>query len=165
MHVPPYHVKNKWKYILLGMFIGSILSYLILAWMHGQMYEKLLMEKVQLETDLAELDTKHEALLEDRATLEEIKQPTLQTLEVTWLNEQDFKMDRLIQHQLEKILKDELAEFIGTKLTTIAESEAFLIKLIENNTYTIDDISYEIEVRKLFLTETMHLHLWIKKVS
>lgn len=164
MHVPPYHVKNKWRILLLGMFLGGICAYIILAWMNGQMYEKLLLEKVQLETDFTELEKKHTALLEDKAALEE-NAASIEAIEVAWLNEEDFKMDRLIKHQLEKLLKDELAEFIGKKVTAIAENETILIKLVEGQTYTIDEISYEVEVRKLFLTEKIKLHLFIKKVS
>lgn len=164
MHLFPYHIKTKWKQLLLGIFIGSTISYIIIAWMHGQMYEKLLLEKVQLEANFIELEKKHTALLEDKAALENTA-AKIETIDISWLNEEDFKMDRLIKHQLEKLVKDELNAFIGKKVSSVAENETILINLIEKQTYTIDEISYEFEIRKLFLTENIHLHIFIKKVN
>lgn len=162
MHIPPYHKKRSWQILLVGIFIGAIISYITLVYMHGKMYEEVLSNNIQLQTKVNELKRQNQALLEDQEDLKEQSNPTILTIKIHFTNSDDLHVDKLITHQLEDILKTELQSIIGKEVDSVAENDSLLITLIENKTVTIDDLSYEFEVRKLSISDTLKLSLHIK---
>jgi hypothetical protein len=127
------------------------------------MYEQALSDKIQLQTDLSELKQQNKALLQDKESLEEATEPTILNISITFTNSDELRLDRLITHQLEDLLKSELSTLIGKDVDSIIESDTLLTTLIENKTLTIDDLSYQFEVRKLFISKHLRIFLHVKK--
>jgi|SRR5690625_4261162 len=159
MHIPPYHKKRPWQIFLVGSLIGSIIAYAIFAYMYGKMYEDLLAENVQLHTKIAELERQNEALLEDKENLEEKSDNTIQAIEIDFANSADLRLDRLIIHELEDLILNEINFIIGKEVKSIAENDELLITVLENKTFTIDDLSYRFEVKKLYISERVKIAL------
>lgn len=162
MHIPPYHKKRSWQILFLGMFIGAVIAYLLVIFMYGSMYETSLSDQMQLQTKVNELTRQNQALMEDKEDLEEKTDPTILSIHLQFLNEEDLHLDRLITHQLEDLLQNELSAVIGREVDSVAENDRLLIDLIEKQMFTIDDLSYSFEVKKISISTKLRLSLQVK---
>ncbi len=162
MHFSPYHKKRSWQLIIVGTLLGSILAYVTFTFMHGKMYESLLTENVQLKTKIGELEQQNKALLQDKEDLEEKSPSSIQSVQIFFNNSEQLKLDRLIIHELEELIKNEINFIIGKEIHSFSENDDLLIRVIENKTFTIDDLSYQFEVNRLFLSEKVKINLVVK---
>lgn len=161
MHISPYHKKRSVQHFLLGVFTGTIIAYLIFTYMYGKMYEDVLLDKIQLQTKVSEVERQNEVLLLAKEDLQEKAILTIDAIEITFLNTDELKLDRLITHQFEDLIKQELTDIIGKDSQSVALNDEMLIMLIENKKYIIDDLTYEFKVRKLTISNKIKLTLFI----
>ncbi|MEI3614350.1 sporulation membrane protein YtrI [Pseudogracilibacillus sp. SO30301A] len=162
MHFPPYHKKRSWQIFLVGTLIGAIVAYTMFAYMYGKMYESLLSENMQIKTKIGELERQNEALLQDKEDMEEKSANTIQSIGIDFSNSEELKLDRLIIHELEDLIKNEINFIIGKDVKSLSENDDLLITLLENKTFTIDDFSYQFEVNKMFVSEQVKITLHVK---
>src|SRR5690625_2758114 len=163
MHIPPYHKKRSWQIFLIGVFVGSIIAYLMFSYMYGEMYEDLLSKNIQLRMQVTELEHQNEALLQDKEDLEEEKSnDTIQAIDIDFSNSKELRIDKLITNELEDLIKNEINDIIGKDIKSLSENDDLLVTVIENKTFTIDDLSYKFEVKKLFISEKVKITLHVK---
>lgn len=159
MHIPPYHKKRSYQLFLLGAVFGTIIAYLVLLFMYGKMYERAIYDQLELQTALTELEAQHEALLEEQEEREEKSSAVITSLQIEFVNAEELKFDRLITLQIEDLVKRELADIIGKSIQSVSDSDDLLVTIIENKTFTIDDLSFEFEVKKISISERVKLSL------
>ncbi len=159
MHIPPYFLKRSWQRFLFGCFIGAVCAYTIFIFMYGSMYEQLYEENVQMQSEVAELKKQNEALLADKEDLNKKSDEavTVETIEVKITNKEELKLDRLITHQLEDMIRQELDYIIGTDINTLAESDHLLLAAIENKDFTIDEFTYSFEISLLTISRQVKI--------
>lgn len=159
MHVPRYHKKPTWQRFLVGMFLGGLISYWIVIFMYGTMYEKLIIENSNLKEQLNDAENRIEVLEKDKRELNEKSNQkiTIEEINLEILNAEDLKIDRLLQNQLESLVKEEIKGIIGKDLLTIAESDSLLFSSIENKTFKVDDFSYNLEIKRLIIAPTVRI--------
>src|SRR5699024_11812093 len=90
----------------------------------GKMYERLLEKNYNLKSHISELESQNEALLEDKKDLDEkTKEPvTVERIEISITNDKQLRLDRLIIHQLEDMIRKEIDHIIGEDIEIIADS-------------------------------------------
>ncbi|MFD1851910.1 sporulation membrane protein YtrI [Oceanobacillus bengalensis] len=162
MHIPPYHKKPSWQLFIVGAAFGAIISYFVLIYMYGSMYEALMEENLELQSENNDLNTQNEALLADNENLNEEtnKEPTVESIEVEIVNGEKLKLDRLIMHELQEMIKEEINHLIGEDISIIAKSDFLLERAIENKGFTIEDFTYYFDIRKLkLISSTLELTL------
>ncbi|MEC5421946.1 hypothetical protein QGM71_00370 [Virgibacillus sp. C22-A2] len=159
MHIPPYHKKETWQRFYAGALIGGIIAYFILIYMYGSMYEKQLEENRELQANVIDLKNQNKALLQDKEDMdEESKKPLLvESIEITITNTQELRLDRLIVHDLEEMLKKEINHIIGQDISIIGNSDTLLISTIENKAFSIDDLTYYFRVKLLTISQTVKI--------
>lgn len=162
MHVPPYHKKRSWQIFAVGVFAGSIVAYLVLIFMYGEMYANLLTEMTELKAEKQQLERQNEALLRDKEQLQEETEWIVQSIDINFTNSRDFRFDRLTAHQLAEQIKDELKEIIGKDVQSVAENSELIESLIEKSVFTIDELSYSFEIKKMVFSEQITIELHIK---
>lgn len=140
------------------MLAGAVIAYIVLIFMYGKMYENLMTENIKLSSEIQDLERRNEALLQDKESLEE-RNFIIQSIEIEFSNAEELRMDRLIIHQLENLIKNEIDQIIGKEIDSVADNDELLITVIENKTFTIDDLSYEFEVVKMSITEKLRITL------
>lgn len=140
------------------MLAGAVIAYIVLIFMYGKMYENLMTENIKLNSEIQDLERRNEALLQDKESLEE-RNFIIQSIEIEFSNAEELRMDRLIIHQLENLIKNEIDQIIGKEIDSVADNDELLITVIENKTFTIDDLSYEFEVVKMSITERLRITL------
>jgi len=157
IHLPPYHKIPTWQRFFAGVFFGAIIAYIVLLYMYGSMYEDLLIENSELQSQVSELENQNEALLEDR---EELNEPlTVETIEITITNAEELRMDRLIVHQLEELMKEEINHLVGAEVSNLANSDQLILSTIENKEFAIDDFSYYFDVSLLIIGPRVDLNV------
>ncbi|MFD2761833.1 sporulation membrane protein YtrI [Lentibacillus juripiscarius] len=158
MHIPPYYKKSTWQRFLVGVFAGSIIGYLIFVYMYGSMYGQMLEENRELKSEVTELKNENEALLDDNKDLDEKTKTSakVESIGITITNPDDLP-DRLIIHQLEDLIKNEINHIKGKEVSIIAESDGLLEATVENKEFSIDDFKFKFKVRKLVITKTVKL--------
>lgn len=159
MHIPPYHKKEKWQLIIIGICFGGVIAYCVFLYMYGVMYERMLAQNLTLQSKVSELQSSNESLLEDQQDLDErVNEPqTIEKIQITIENHEQMKFDRLITHQLEDLVREEISYIIGKPIATIDESNELLISTIENKAFTVDDFTYYFDVYKLTISGTVRL--------
>lgn len=164
MHIPPFHKLRTWQYILVGTVAGGIIAYCILIFMYGSMYEQLLEKKLNIQSQYDELESQHEALIKDKEKLDEqSKEPmTVDSIEIVIINQKELKLDRLITHQLEDMIKQEINHIIGKDVNIVSESMQLLLSSIENKAFSIDDFTYYLEIKKLTISNKVKLAIETK---
>ncbi|MFC2948643.1 sporulation membrane protein YtrI [Virgibacillus sediminis] len=159
MHIPPYHRKKTWQRFIVGAVTGAVMAYLVYLYIYGSLYEQLLEENYQLQSELEEVKRHNEALLEDNEELDKkTKTPvTVETIQVKISNGKDLKLDDLILHQLEEMIKEEINHLVGKDLSAIANSDELLISTIENKSFTVDGFTYFFKIEKLLISTDIKL--------
>ncbi|MGP4108320.1 sporulation membrane protein YtrI [Virgibacillus sp. L01] len=159
MHIPPYHKRKGWQRFLVGTVIGAIIAYFIFVYMHGYMYEQLLEENRDLQSQVNELENQNEALLKDNKDLDEKSKEslTVDSIEIEITNKDELRLDRLIIHDLEELMKKEIEDIIGQDLTIVSESSELLKSTIQNKNFKVDDFTYKFAVQTLVITPTVKI--------
>jgi|SRR5690625_812501 len=162
MHIPPYYKKRSWQIFLIGVFAGSIVAYLIFTFMYGKMYANMLADYTELQDRHGELERQNETLLRDKEQLQQEKEYTVQSIQIHYINGKQFRFDRLTIHQLNTLIKEELKDIIGKEVKGVADNSELIRTIVEKNNFTIDDISYAFEIRRMVITEQLQLDLHVK---
>src|SRR5690606_36989185 len=164
MHIPPYYKKPTWQRFFVGVVFGGMIGYLVLIYMYGTMYEELIEENQQLKSEINDLTLQNEALTKDNEDLNEKtnKVPKVESIEIEITNWQRYKLDRLTVYELGELVKEEINHLIGEKVSTVAEGDFLLERVIENKGFTISDETYYFDVQKMIITETVKLTLKTK---
>ncbi|WP_067730505.1 sporulation membrane protein YtrI [Oceanobacillus damuensis] len=161
MHVPPYHKQPTWQRFFAGAFFGAFVSYFILIYMYGTMYENLLAENMEMTSQINDLKDQNEALLQDKEDLsEKSREPlTVSTIiiRIAEAEGESLKMDRLIELQLEEMIKEEINHLVGQEIAIISKSDRLLLSAIENRGFTIEDVTYYFEVKKLTISQELEV--------
>lgn len=161
MHIPKLYNRRGWQRFFVGTFFGAVFAYLALLYMHGSMQEEMLREQLELSSRIKELERQNKSLLADKEDLDDlrIKETTITDIEVKIMNKDKLKLDRLLRHQLEEIIIDEIEHLIGETVDTVAKSDTLLVSTIENKIFSIDDFSYKMEIKKLVISQKIYLEM------
>ncbi|HLR75129.1 MAG TPA: sporulation membrane protein YtrI [Virgibacillus sp.] len=164
MHIPPYHRKGSWQRFFTGAVIGAIIAYFIFVFMYGKMYERLLEANYDLQSRVSELESQNDALLEDKKDLDEKTKElvTIERIEISIINEKQLRLDRLIVHQLEDLIKEDINHIVGQDIKVIDDSAQLLLSAIENKSFPVDDMTYQFEIQRLIIAPTLKLALKAK---
>lgn len=164
MYVSPYHKKKSWQRIIIGAFFGALTAYCVFMFMYGEMYEELMEKNLNLQAELSELKKHNEALLKDNEDLDEQskKAVTIKFIELDIVNAKQLRLDPLIIHQLEELIKNEIGHLIGEDVQIIAKSDQLLVSTIENKTYQVDDFTYQFTIRTLIISQRIKLTVHAK---
>lgn len=164
MHIPPYYKRKSWQHFIIGICTGALISYTIIIFMYGTMYEKLYESNLELQSMIDELKSQNNTLLEDKKEFaEKDKAPLIiNRIEVHITNQKELHLDRLIVHQLDKMIKQEINHLIGQDIKIVSESDQLLLSSIENKSFKVDDFTYVFEVKRLTISETIKLMVYAK---
>ncbi|GGA82005.1 sporulation membrane protein YtrI [Ornithinibacillus halotolerans] len=159
MHIPSYHKKPGWQRFLVGVFFGALISYWVVIFMYGDMYERLLKENSEIQNQLKDAENKIIALEQDKEDLNEKSKQnvTVEEVDLEILNAKTLKIDTLLQHQLESLVKEEIKAIIGRDLLSISDSDSLLISSIENKAFKVDDFSYSFTIKRIIIAPRVRI--------
>jgi len=162
MRIPNQWQIKKWHHFLSGVIIGAIIAYALFVFMNGQLYEQLLTESYELQAELSELEKQNELLQQDKQDLDERANQaiTIEKITIQIENEEELRLDRLVSHQMNEMLKAELEHLLGEEVTAVEKSGQLLVSTLEKNPLTIDEVTYNFTVKRLVIST--HLKFTLK---
>lgn len=142
--------------------MGAIIAYALFVFMNGQLYEQLLTESYELQAELSELEKQNELLQQDKQDLDERANQaiTIEKITIQIENEEELRLDRLVSHQMNEMLKAELEHLLGEEVTAVEKSGQLLVSTLEKNPLTIDEVTYNFTVKRLVIST--HLKFTLK---
>lgn len=164
MYIPNQFKKKSGHFFIIGFTTGTIVAYMLFTFMYGKMYEQLLETNLSLKTTVTELTEQNEALLQDKAHLNEKQKSdvTVHSIDITFLNPTELKLDRLMLHQFNDILLREISHIIGQDIVTLSENDRLLISTLENKLITLTESTYSFEVTRLTIAKNVKITLNVK---
>ncbi|MCF3943349.1 sporulation membrane protein YtrI [Oceanobacillus alkalisoli] len=149
MHFPPYYKRPEWQRFIIGILVGGLVSYFVLIYMYGVMYEELLAENYELREEIIDLRQQNKALLESQENQDTAR--TIEAIEITISNPNVLKNDSLLVSQLKTLIKEEVSHLIGNDILNVSSSVELLISAIENKAFTIDSVTYHFSITRLII--------------
>ncbi|UOR11938.1 sporulation membrane protein YtrI [Halobacillus amylolyticus] len=163
MYIPPQLRNKEWRRFFAGMFFGMICGYLIFIFINGELQEQITEENIKLSNKLNEIEGKYEGLLNAEKEEEEERTEglTVQEVIVEFLNTKELEVDKLTQHQLSSMVKDQLTSVTGDNIDEAAEQTELMISAIENKAFVVDDFTYQLTVKQLIIANKLRVRLSI----
>src|SRR5690625_4025447 len=159
MQIPPFYKYKSYHIFIIAALSGAIIAYIVLLYMNGHMHDNVVVARVELKMEIKEIRKQNEKLSNDKEEMEAQSSATVKGIQIEFENAKELKFDRLSTLQLENMVKNELANVIGKTIQSVSESDDLLVTVIENKTFTIDDHSYQFEVKKISISEQIKLTL------
>lgn len=163
MHIPPLYKNKEWRRFLAGIAIGAMIGYTFFIIIYGQQQENMTQEHIRLSAELHETEKKYEHLLNNPPEGEE-KPIKVRELHVRYTNAKKLEVDLLTQHQLTSLVKELLASVNGQNVEAVGEQVNLMISTIESKDYMIDQLTYQLKVKRLVVTKDVTFDLEIKLV-
>ncbi|MFD2926215.1 sporulation membrane protein YtrI [Halobacillus naozhouensis] len=157
MYIPPQVRSTEWRRFFAGMVFGIIFGYVLFVFINGQLQEQLLEENIELSTDLKDTEAKYEKLLnaEEEEEEERTKGLTVQEIVVEFQNAKELEVDKLTQHQLSSMVKEQLTSLTGEKIEDAAKQRELIVSAIENKRFKVDDFIYLLTVEQLVIANEL----------
>ncbi|RCW66307.1 sporulation membrane protein YtrI [Saliterribacillus persicus] len=156
MHIPPYYKRSSWQRFFSGCVIGSILAYLIFLFIYGRFYEEWVEENLYLRSQLRDLEKNYQTLEENHLALDKKSKENIliEEVNVQFENLKALKLqnDRMMVHQLEEAVKQEIEHIIGKEIDVVSETVELLITSVENKRYKVDEFYFQAEINTLILS-------------
>ncbi|MFG6148282.1 sporulation membrane protein YtrI [Halobacillus sp. B23F22_1] len=163
MYIPPQLRKREWRRFYAGCVFGAIAGYVLFVFINDQLHEHLEEENIQLASKLNELEAKYESLLNEEKEADEEKNEilTIQEIVPSYTNAKALHIDKLTQHQLSSMVKDQLQSLSGEDIENISDQSDLIIATIENKQFVVEDFTYSLKVERLIISNQLQLQLSI----
>lgn len=164
MHVPAFLKIKHWQFFILGFLSGTVISYLLLLFLFGNMYHNLHIDLASQTTERNELKRQIKSLQKDKASLE--NEPLkIESITFKLLANKQTKLTRLQELELEELLQKEVHLLIGKNLDAFIDHYDTFIALLERKTFTVDDQQYKVKTSQLIVHETVEWTVSISKTT
>lgn len=162
MRVPPYYHIPFWQRFLAGIVFGIIISWILFLSLYGEMQDN----HVQLlKEQLAEIESLESRIALYQEDIEEINQQNenkllIQDIQLEIMNAEKMKLIEIERYELEKQAKQQLEDLILNKnIETVAQNKELLISSLENKQFKIDEKTYRLSVKQLYLYTTLEMYV------
>lgn len=115
------------------------------------MYHSLHVRHAKLSTELQDVKRQNEALQRDKSDEGEAAF-IIEDIVIRFAPSEKVRLNRLQLLTLENMIKEELEPIIGRTVQSIVENEEFVISMLENKRFDIDDAVFQCRTYKLYIT-------------
>ncbi|WP_173915852.1 sporulation membrane protein YtrI [Halobacillus sp. Marseille-Q1614] len=163
MYLPPQLRTKEWRRFFAGCALGMITGYILFVFINDQLHEHLEEENIQLSTELNELETKYDHLLNAEKEEDEQRNEalTIQEISPSFTNTKALQIDKLTQHELSFMVRKQLESITGESIEEIADHSELILSAIEGKPFVIEDFTYKLEVVQLIISNRVDLKLKI----
>src|SRR5699024_654813 len=123
MQIPPFYKYKSYQIFILGALSGAIIAYIVLLYMHGKMYENVIVEQIELKMEIKKIRKQKEILIDDEEEMEAQADATVKGNKIKFENEKKLKFDRHSTLQIENMVKNELENVSEKTSQSVSESD------------------------------------------
>jgi uncharacterized membrane-anchored protein YhcB (DUF1043 family) len=166
MRVPPLYKNANWQRFLAGVVIGSLIGWFLFLYFYGATTNKQVLALKEKQAEIDDLKKDIEEIW--KKDYEECNKQNQRLLKVQAIEiefEHSNKISMLTVQKLRQQAKDYLRDLIKKDIETVAKNKEFIMKTIEEKTFTIDDQNYRLSIEHFFLFTTLEIHMKIKQVQ
>ncbi|MCP3025449.1 sporulation membrane protein YtrI [Halobacillus sp. A5] len=163
MYIPPQLRRREWRRFYAGCVFGAIAGYILFVFINDQLHEHLEEENIELSSELNEIEAKYESLVNEEKEADEEKSQAITVQEVipNYTNAKELQVDKLTQHQLSSMVKDQLQSLTGENIEDISDQSELIIATIENKQFIVDNFTYTLTIDRLIIANQLELYLSI----
>ncbi|TXC81583.1 hypothetical protein FS935_22030 [Metabacillus litoralis] len=163
MRVPELYNQKSWQFLLVGVFIGSLISWLLFLYFFGQLQDKQLLKIQELQGEVESLKKDKEVLYEDikNANKKSLELLTLQEINVEIINAEKYHLTTFGEYKLKQNIRNEISSLLTNNINGITENMEIIIKSIENKQYLIENNVLKVKVSRFALTTTLTIKISI----
>ncbi|WP_082233603.1 sporulation membrane protein YtrI [Halobacillus massiliensis] len=163
MYLPPQLRNKEWRRFFAGCALGVITGYIFFMFINDQLHEHLEEENIELSTELNELETKYDNLMnaEKEADEQRSEALTIQEISPSFTNTKALQIDKLTQHELSFMVRKQLESINGESIEEIADHSELILSAIEGKPFVIEGFTYKLEVTQLIIANRVDLKLKI----
>lgn len=164
MKAPPEKLSFGWAKFFVGVFFGSIISWLIFIYMHGVTQEQQVVLINKLNTQIKELETSKSQLIENQQRLndENKKNLTVQGLKISIINSRQYKLSQFTTLLIVNDVKNDLSHLLTQDIRSVSRNRELLRRAIENKVYAKDDRRFKLEIDTIYFDTILEITLKIK---
>jgi intein/homing endonuclease len=164
MKAPPEKLSFGWAKFFVGVFFGSIISWLIFIYMHGVTQEQQVVLINKLNTQIKELETSKSQLIENQQRLNEEnkKSLTVQGLKISIINSRQYKLSQFTTLLIVNDVKNDLSHLLTQDIRSVSRNRELLRRAIENKVYAKDDRRFKLEIDTIYFDTILEITLKIK---
>lgn len=163
LRIPELYKQKSWQILLVGISIGSIISWSLFLYFYGQLQDKQLIKIHELQAEVRSLKSDKEILIEDikNSNKEKLDSMELQDIKIEILNSEKFHLTTFSEYKLAQQIRNEINSLLAKDIKGIEESMEIIINSIENNHYQIDKNNIKVKVTRFALTTTLKIKIEI----
>ena len=167
MRIPELYKQKNWQIFLSGIFLGSIIGWILFLYFFGELQDKQLNEIQKLQGEVSSLKKDKEVLYEDikNANKKNLELLMLQEINIELLNSDKYHLSDLSEYKLKKIIRAEVSSLLTKNIDSVSENMEIIIKSIENKRYNLEKRIITIKVSRIVLTTTLSIDISIDNVE
>lgn len=137
--------------IVIGMIIGSIVVTIFVSYKIDEYYQKLNIYYTLLQEKDSKLEKLEESINNNRYILKDIN------IELENFN------DEIDGIELTKHIKEKYIDLIGKEIKEVDIN--MIEEIIDNRIMKFEDISYKLKVKKVLLSDILHIYIEVKEIE
>lgn len=167
MKAPPERLSFGWAKFFVGVFCGSIISWMVFIYMHGITQEEQVKNIKKLTTEKNELISFNNILKENQARLnkENKRNLTVQEIIVTILDVKQHKLNKFTKFQLEQDVENDLSHLLTQDIKSVSRNRELLRRAIENKVYIKDDRRFKLKIDTIYFDTIIEITLKIESTK
>ncbi|WP_102345299.1 sporulation membrane protein YtrI [Bacillus sp. Marseille-P3661] len=167
MRIPPYFKMRSWQRFFAGVFVGSILGWLLFLYMFGELQDKQINLVLKQQSIIRELEDEKEIWQKDYEQLNEAnkKKLTIEEINIYFTNEKKLLLNEYTKYNLREAIITDINSLIKQDIETVANNRALIIKTIENKIITLEGQKYQVKVHQLVLFTRLDLYLKVELLN
>jgi hypothetical protein len=164
MRMPSNISRPGWLRFFAGIMIGAILGWTFFLFQYGQIYENLIVTRIQQDLKIESQQERIEQLVSEQSAQNEENQKklTIQQINVHFTSENERELDQLTTYEIRQQVLSELAYLERKDIESVHNTKELMIRTIENKVFSVDDKRYRVQINELYLFTTLHVYAEIK---
>ncbi|MDQ0208107.1 sporulation membrane protein YtrI [Alkalicoccobacillus murimartini] len=164
MRMPTNVPRPGWLRFFAGIMIGSILGWVFFLFQYGQIYEGMMVTRVQQNLKIETLQERIEQLVSEQRNQNEENQKklTIQQIEIHFTDDSDLDLDQLTVYEIRQKVLSELAYLERKDIESVHHTKELMIRTIENKRFSVEDKRYHVQINEVYLFTTLHIYAEIR---
>ncbi|WP_458412236.1 sporulation membrane protein YtrI [Schinkia sp. CFF1] len=167
MRIPPFYQLRSWQRFLAGVFIGTIIGWLVFLFMYGHVQDRQINLIMEQGLRIRDLENEKEIWQKDYEKFNEEtkKKLIVEEIKIIFTNEKKLMLNEFTKFNLKEAIKQDINSLIKLDIDTVAKNNQLIIKTVENKVITLEGQKYRMKVEQIHLFTRLDLYLKVELLN